>query len=1043
MLKIYCNLLFKSFSKYIFRGFLCTAVLSLPMADLEAKNEIKNEVADLQTTQQSRKVSGVVLDTNNQPLVGATILQKGTSNGVITNLEGRFTIDLNGNAPVLEISYLGYVTETVKVGSRNTIKVILNEAAEQIDEVVVVGYGKSSVKRLTSAISTVKGDKLTNLPNTNLISSLEGRASGVFIQSAGGEPGALPTISIRGGGDPLYVIDGIPSSKAEFSVLSPSDIESFSILKDASASAMYGVRGANGVIVITTKHGQIGAPQVRVHVEHSINQPTKFPDFLDAPDYMTLLNQLAAQDGAILPFDQTRIDRTRSGYDPDLYPNVNWIDAITKDYAYTTKGNLEVSGGSDFLRYCIVASYFNESGILQQDKTLPVDNSTDNNQFNMRSNIDMNVTKTTLMRVNIGGFLNRFRKQRCSTDQAFSEAFETLPFVHPARYSDGSIPREMNRANPWRTATQGGYDFTTSSKIQTLFSVEQDLRQITPGLKAKGIFSFDRWNSSRRSRTSNTPTVHPATGRDAEGNLVYTSYDVGDESMGSETGTEYGNTNVYFEFNLNYSRKFGKNDIDALLLYNQQAYDDGSIQDYRKQGFAGRLSYTYDSRYVAEFNFGYNGSENFAKGHRFGFFPSVALGWLMSEEPWMEPLKNTFDKIKFRASMGQAGNDNIGGRRFAYLTTLKTDASGYTWGTTGQKNYDKGITEGEIGVTNLTWETATKSNLGLEVGLWNALDITVDVFREKRKNIFMQRRIIPTQTGFITNPWANYGKVTNGGMEVSINLHKQLNKDWFTSFYGNFTFAKNRVDEYDEAPSKIGTYRGQTGRSMNELWGLTAERLFTADDFESDGSLKFGIPKQEVGADKLYPGDIKYVDMNGDGKITEEDEGYIGGTEDPRIVYGFGGVIAYKNIDFNFFFQGTADAHRVIGNSTIFLPGSGTTVQGNAYSENLDDRWTDDNQDPYAFWPRLTYGPNKNNYRASTWWKKDMSFLRLKTVEIGYTFPKKWMEKIYSKGARVFVSGNNLLCFSPFKLWDPELGTNNGLKYPMNRSILFGIDINF
>lgn len=364
-------------------------------------------------------------------------------------------------------------------------------------------------------------------------------------------------------------------------------------------------------------------------------------------------------------------------------------------------------------------------------------------------------------------------------------------------------------------------------------------------------------------------------------------------------------------------------------------------------------------------------------------------------------------------------------------------------GTTGQKNYDKGITEGEIGVTNLTWETATKSNLGLEVGLWNALDITVDVFREKRKNIFMQRRIIPTQTGFITNPWANYGKVTNGGMEVSINLHKQLNKDWFTSFYGNFTFAKNRVDEYDEAPSKIGTYRGQTGRSMNELWGLTAERLFTADDFESDGSLKFGIPKQEVGADKLYPGDIKYVDMNGDGKITEEDEGYIGGTEDPRIVYGFGGVIAYKNIDFNFFFQGTADAHRVIGNSTIFLPGSGTTVQGNAYSENLDDCWTDDNQDPYAFWPRLTYGPNKNNYRASTWWKKDMSFLRLKTVEIGYTFPKKWMEKIYSKGARVFVSGNNLLCFSPFKLWDPELGTNNGLKYPMNRSILFGIDINF
>lgn len=1029
---------------------LAVPVWSLPTDGMAASLREASVESTLEVQQQKGvRVTGMVTDKDKNPLPGVTIVVANVANpsGAVTDVDGLFQITVPAKNSTLEFSYIGFKKKSVSLNGSKLLNVVLEEDASELEEVVITGYGSQKKASIIGSIETIQPQQLQFGTSRTLSNNLAGKLSGVIAIQRSGEPGYDDSnfwirgiSSFSGSNSPLILVDGIARDLNNVDV---AEIESFSILKDASASAMYGVRGANGVIVITTKHGQIGAPQVRVHVEHSINQPTKFPDFLDAPDYMTLLNQLAAQDGAILPFDQTRIDRTRSGYDPDLYPNVNWIDAITKDYAYTTKGNLEVSGGSDFLRYCILASYFNESGILQQDKTLPVDNSTDNNQFNMRSNIDMNVTKTTLMRVNIGGFLNHFRKQRCSTDQAFSEAFETLPFVHPARYSDGSIPREMNRANPWRTATQGGYDFTTSSKIQTLFSVEQDLRQITPGLKAKGIFSFDRWNSSRRSRTSNTPTVHPATGRDAEGNLVYTSYDVGDESMGSETGTEYGNTNVYFEFNLNYSRKFGKNDIDALLLYNQQAYDDGSIQDYRKQGFAGRLSYTYDSRYVAEFNFGYNGSENFAKGHRFGFFPSVALGWLMSEEPWMEPLKNTFDKIKFRASMGQAGNDNIGGRRFAYLTTLKTDASGYTWGTTGQKNYDKGITEGEIGVTNLTWETATKSNLGLEVGLWNALDITVDVFREKRKNIFMQRRIIPTQTGFITNPWANYGKVTNGGMEVSINLHKQLNKDWFTSFYGNFTFAKNRVDEYDEAPSKIGTYRGQTGRSMNELWGLTAERLFTADDFESDGSLKFGIPKQEVGADKLYPGDIKYVDMNGDGKITEEDEGYIGGTEDPRIVYGFGGVIAYKNIDFNFFFQGTADAHRVIGNSTIFLPGSGTTVQGNAYSENLDDRWTDDNQDPYAFWPRLTYGPNKNNYRASTWWKKDMSFLRLKTVEIGYTFPKKWMEKIYSKGARVFVSGNNLLCFSPFKLWDPELGTNNGLKYPMNRSILFGIDINF
>jgi TonB-linked SusC/RagA family outer membrane protein len=515
--------------------------------------------------------------------------------------------------------------------------------------------------------------------------------------------------------------------------------------------------------------------------------------------------------------------------------------------------------------------------------------------------------------------------------------------------------------------------------------------------------------------------------------------------MGSEQGTEYGNTNVYFEADLMYNRRFGKFDVDAMLLYNQQAYDDGSIQDYRKQGLAGRLSTTFDNRYVAEFNFGYNGSENFAKGKRFGFFPSFAIGWLLSEEPFMESMKPIFHKIKFRASIGQAGDDNIGGRRFAYLGTLYTEQEGYKWGTNGQRDYiKKGITEGEIGVDNLTWETVTKKNFGIELGLWNMLDFNFDIFREDRKDIFMQRTIIPTQTGFVTAPWANFGKVKNQGIEMTLNFHKQWTKDLFTSAYANFTYAKNEVVEKDEPDALKGTHRSQTGRSMNELWGLTAERLFTYDDFNEDGTLKDGIPSQEgVGAVKLYPGDIKYVDVNGDGVITEEDEGFIGGTVDPRIVYGFGGVISYKNFDLNFFFQGTGDMYRVIGGQPYFLPGGGTTTEGNAYAYNLDDRWTETNQDPYAFWPRLTYGPNKNNYRASTWWKKDMSFLRCKTIEVGYTFPKAWFERFYVKSCRVFVSGNNLFCLSDFKLWDPELGTNDGLKYPMNRSVMFGIDVNF
>ena len=661
--------------------------------------------------QAESQVTGLVTDPDKQPLVGVTVTVVGTSTRTITDADGMFRIKAPAKSTTeLEFSYMGFKKKVVKVNGAKLLNVQLEEDTNEFDEVVVTGYSSQKKASIIGSIETIKPAELQFGTTRTLSNNLAGKLSGVIGIQRSGEPGyddsnfwirGISTFS--GSNKPLILVDGVERDLDNVDV---AEIESFSVLKDASASAMYGVRGANGVIVITTKRGKIGAPQVRFHMEHSINEPTQLPEFLNAPDYMTLLNELARQDGTAQPFTQQQIDRTRSGYDPDLYPNVNWVDAITKDYAYTTRGNLDISGGSDFLRYSVVASYFKEGGILEQDKNLIVDNATNNQQFNLRTNIDMDVTKTTLLRVNIGGYLNRFKKQRCNTDDAFGQAFRTLPFVHPARYSDGAIPKISNRANPWQTVTQQGYDFTTSSKIQTLFSVEQDLKALTPGLKAKALFSFDRWNRSRRSRTANPGTVFPATGRDEEGNLVYAQFETGDESMGSEQGLEYGNSRVYLEADLMYNRRFGKADVDALLLYNQQAYDDGSIQDYRKQGIAGRLSATYDDRYVAEFNFGYNGSENFAKGKRFGFFPSFAVGWLLSEEPFMARLKPVFNKIKQRASIGQAGDDNIGGRRFAYLGTLYTGQEGYTWGTTGQRSYS-GITEGDIGVSNLTWETVT------------------------------------------------------------------------------------------------------------------------------------------------------------------------------------------------------------------------------------------------------------------------------------------------------------------------------------------------
>ena len=1043
----------KQLSKFCHSWLPASSVMLCSLTMLMAAPLLPTAPVAMAQSVQTTQVTGLVTDKQKEPLIGVTVTLVGTETRAITDADGMFRINVPAKSgTTLEFNYIGFASKQVKVNGSRLLNVMLEEETNEFTEVVVTGYTSQKKASIIGAIETVKPGELQFGSTRTLSNNLAGKLSGVIAIQRSGEPGyddssfwirGISTFS--GNKKPLVLIDGVERDLDNVDV---SEIESFSILKDASASAMYGVRGANGVIVITTKHGQIGAPQVKFHVEHSINQPTKLPEFLNAPDYMTLLNELAAQDNVALPFTQQQIDRTRSGYDPDLYPNVNWVDAITKDYAYTTRGNLEVSGGSDFLRYSIVTSYFKETGILEQDKSLVFDNATNNQQYNLHTNIDMDVTKTTLLRVNIGGYLNRFKKQRCDTNDAFGQAFRTLPFVHPARYSDGAIPVISYRANPWRTVTQQGYDFITSSKIQTLFSVEQDLKMILPGLKVKGLFSFDRWNRSSRSRTAQPATVFPATGRDEEGNLIYSQYEAGDESLGDRQDNEYGNTRVYFETDLMYSQRFGKTDVDAMLLYNQQAFDKGDVQDYRKQGLAGRLSATYDNRYVAEFNFGYNGSENFAKGKRFGFFPSVAVGWLLREEAFMEKLKPVFHKIKFRASIGQAGDDDIGGRRFAYLGTLFTNEEGYKWGTNGQRDYNrddaKGISEGEIGVDNLTWETVTKKNLGIEVGLWNMLDLTVDIFGEKRKNIFMQRSIIPAQTGFVKAPWANYGKVSNHGFEFSLNFHKQWNKDLFTSAYGNFTYAKNRVDEKDEPEALKGTHRSATGRSMNELWGLTAERLFTYDDFNADGTLKDGIPTQDgVGAAVLHPGDIKYVDVDGDGAITEADGGYIGGTKDPRIVYGFGGVISYKNVDFNFFFQGAGDMYRIIGQQPYFLPGGGTTTEGNAYSYNITDRWTETNQDPYAFWPRLTYGPNVNNYRASTWWKKNMSFLRCKTLEVGYTFPKSWLQNLYVKNCRVFVSGNNLFCLSSFKLWDPELDTDDGLKYPINRSVMVGIDINF
>ena len=740
-------------------------------------------------------------------------------------------------------------------------------------------------------------------------------------------------------------------------------------------------------------------------------------------------------------FTKEQILKTYYGYDKDLYPNVDWIDAITKDYATSTRANLTVSGGTEILRYSLTASLYHENGIMASDKSLPYDTQSKLNRYNIRANVDLDLTKTTLVRFNVGGYLQNLHKSRSGTDEVFSAAFETPPFVHPAVYSDGTIPiASSNRPNPWAISTQNGYYRSGRSKLESLFAVEQNLKMITPGLKAKLTFAFDTYNENFVTRGKEPDYYSVAKSRNDEGELVHSILKYGSEFLDHSSNANYGNQSVYLEAALSYNQTFNnRHMVDALLLYNQRSYDWGDIQPNRKQGIAGRFSYTFDRRYISEFNFGYNGSENFAKGKRFGFFPSIALGWLVSEEQFMEPIRNVISKLKLRASVGTVGNDNIGGRRFAYITTINSKANGYNWGYTGD-TYRDGVQEGEVGVGNLTWEKALKTNIGIEIGLWNELDFQLDLFKERRTSIFMQRATIPTQTGFINNPYANYGKVDNKGIDLSLNYNKRINKDCNISVRGTFTYAKNTIIERDEPESVKGTYRSITGHSINTLWGLQALGLYTDDDFV-DGKLKEGIPVPQLGGE-VRPGDIKYRDMNNDGYITSADEGYIGSTTDPRIVYGFGGNINFRNWDMSFFFQGSGDTYRIIGGSDYFIPGSGAGVLGNVYT-NYTDCWTEENPSQDVFWPRLSQSTNTNNNRASTFWKKNMSFLRLKTLEIGYSLPKNVVNKISAKSIRFFASGNNLFYISKFKLWDPELATSDGLKYPSMRSLMLGVEVNF
>jgi TonB-linked SusC/RagA family outer membrane protein len=1003
-----------------------------------------------ETAQQpSLKITGRISDENGEPLIGVNIQEEGTTNGVVTDTDGNFTIyNVAGESATLVFSYIGYTSQKIVVGSQRNLTVRMLPDTQKLEEVVVVGFGSQKRESVIGAISTVKPSTFQVSQSRSITNNLAGQIAGVIAVQRSGEPGYdTSEFWIRGintfgaNANPLVLVDGVERSLND---ISPEEIASFSVLKDATATAVYGVRGANGVILIQTKKGQIGKTRISIKVDHGISAPTQLPKFVDGAKYMEVINAariLSHADGE--GYSAEAIEKTRTGADPDLFPNMNWLKTVTKPYAPNSRVSLDVNGGSELLRYSLVLSFYGEEGIIRRDPSTDYDSQLELQRYNVRSNVDINLTPSTLLNVSIGGYIKNRNAPNEGINSILDATFLVTPIIYPAKYSNGQLANRAAGSNPWGMATQHGYKKRYESSIQSTMSIEQNIGELyspLEGLKLKALFSFDSWNWNDINR-GKVPTYYSAYGRDENGHLLTSLLNEGQDFLGFGKGSG-GNRAMYIETQLNYSRRFEEHLIDALFLYNMRDYvnadADSGIQSlpYRNQGISGRLSYSYADRYFIETNFGYNGSENFRKGYRFGFFPSIAMGWMISNESFMKDVSKVLSKLKIRGSWGLVGNDQLGGRRFAYVSTIN-NSTGYEWGYTGSYRLG-GKQEGDLGIPDLTWETSEKINLGLEIGLFNWLNIQVDVFKENRRNIFMQRKTIPEIAGYNIAPWANFGKVTNRGIDMNMEVNHKFNKDLLISAHGNFTFARNKVIEYDEPEGLKGTTRAQTGQPLKQHFGLIADGLYTEDDF-TDGVLKSELPKPTFG--DVAPGDIKYIDINKDKKIDAFDKCPIGKPWVPEIVYGFGVNLKYKNVDFGVFFQGADNFTNMLSGNGL-IPASGGGGLGNIYS-NVDDRWTEENPRQDVFWPRLSIYDSENNKQGSTWWLKDAGYLRLKNMEIGYTLPRSWQKKVAMRNARVYARGSNLLTWAPFHMWDPEIGSSNGLTYPTMKIVSIGLEITF
>ncbi|MDR0836508.1 MAG: TonB-dependent receptor [Tannerella sp.] len=1007
---------------------------------------------------QNQRITGFVADEKGEPLPGAAVAVKGTPRGVTTDADGTFSIEVK-STDILEISFLGYEILPVTVGQQTYISVKLEPKKNDLDEVTIVAFGRQKKASVVSSIQTVNTKDL-KISSSNLTTAFAGKIPGVISYQTTGEPGAdNAQFFVRGvttfgyKTSPLILIDGFEATSDDLARLQPDDIESFSILKDASATVLYGARGANGIIVVSTKSGREGPVKLSARVDVNTAMPTKTMELLDGVEYMRLYNQASTSRNpqAIPYYSEQKIQSTANGENPMIYPNINWYDKLFNTYTMNTKANLNISGGGKVATYYVAGGYDHETGLLKVDKLSNFNNNIAIDRFHIRTNVIFNLTPTTRLDTRIQGRFEKYNGPYNSASDIYKMVMDANPVDFPAVWNPdpahqyvkntlfGNLMTADAKKNPYAEMVRG-YDERNESTLTTQATLLQDLNFLTEGLKLQLKVSANTWSYYSGKRTYQ-PLYYVLNSYDdiTDEYTLFNTNPNANPYLGNVTPIRDGSSHFYYEARLNWDRRFGLHSIGAMTVATAEEYlltagNSNNIYETlpeRNLGNSGRITYDYDSRYFFEFAYGYNGSEKFDKKHRFGFFPSVGFGYLVSNEKFWMPLKDVVSLLKLRFTYGKVGNDAISGRsgRFFYLSNINSGGGVYQWGP-GFLEIHNGFSIDRYANPDITWEVSTKYNLGLDLGFFKdeSLKLQIDVFKDIRDKIYLPRENFPSTAGFETTISGNVGKVESKGIDASADYQHFFSKDLWLTGRANITYSTNKYLELDEK-DYADEYLKKVGYNINQTWGYVAERLFV-DDLEiahSPSQTSFGT---------YTAGDIKYRDLNGDGVINSNDRIAMGYPTIPEIQYGFGLSSGYKNFDLSFFFQGNARVSFYIQPEQI----TPLVNRRNAPAIVARDSWSVTNPDVHAFWPRLSVEQINNNTQQSSWWLRDGKFIRLKTVEMGYNI--KGYKKIGLESCRVYISGENIFVLSPFKLWDPEMG-GNGLAYPLNRRFNVGFQLFF